>query len=218
VPEGPRHCILKDVRLILVRHGETEYNRQGLALGRSDIPLNRRGEEQARRLGKVLAREPLQAVYSSPLRRCMDTAWEIARPHGLTVHPLPALLEMDIGEAEGLPYSQVRERYPGLIEKWLSSDPSLVTMPGGEGLVAVQERAWEAITRLASRHVGETIVVVTHNFVILSILTKALGMPLSSFRRLRHEVAAISVLEIEESKVTLVRLNDTCHLKDLTEG
>jgi len=202
------------VRLILVRHGETEYNRQGLALGRSDVPLNERGREQARLLARALAREPISAVYSSPLRRCLDTAQEIARPHGLVVEALPALIEMDIGETEGLTYAQVRERYPDLLQRWLGPDPAAATMPGGEGLPAVQERAWEAIAALAQRHPQDTVVVVTHNFVILCILTRALGMPLSAFRRLRHEVAAVSVLEVEGERMTLVRLNDTCHLRE----
>lgn len=205
------------MRLFLVRHGETDYNRQGLALGRADVPLNEQGRRQALLLAQALAGEPVRAVYSSPLRRCLDTAQEIGRRHGLPVEPLPAVIEMDIGEAEGLTYAQVRERFPDLLQRWLGPDPTAATMPGGEGLVAVQERAWQAIQALAQRHLQDTVVVVTHNFVILSILTRALGMPLSSFRRLRHEVGAISLLEIEGEVMTLVRLNDTCHLR-LQEG
>ena len=77
----------------------------------------------------------------------------------------------------------------------------------------MQERAWSAIVRLAQAHRGQTIVVVTHNFVILAVLARALGMPLASFRRLRHSVAAISELELEGESVALRRLNDTCHLR-----
>jgi broad specificity phosphatase PhoE len=201
------------VRLLLVRHGETEYNRLGLALGRGDVPLNVNGRRQARRLARALATEGVSAIYSSPLRRCLDTAAAIARACGLQVQVLPELVEMDIGRAEGLTYAEVRERFPDVLQRWLSSqDPSLEAL-GGESLPEVQERAWSAIVRLAQAHRGQTIVVVTHNFVILAVLARALGMPLASFRRLRHSVAAISELELEGESVALRRLNDTCHLR-----
>lgn len=202
------------MRLFLVRHGETEYNRLGRALGRYDIPLNEKGREQARRLAGALAREPFAAIYSSPLQRCLDTAMAIAAVHGLPVQTLPELIEMDIGEAEGLTYAQVRERFPGLLQRWLSPEAASMALPGGEGLAAVQERAWRAIESIAAAHRGETVAVVTHNFVILSLLARALGMPLGSFRRLRHGVAAVSVLELDGEAVTLVRFNDTCHLEE----
>lgn len=140
------------MRLILVRHGETERNRQGLALGRADVPLNDRGRWQAQRLAVALGDEPIAAVYSSPLQRALDTAVAIAAPHGLTVETEPALIEMDIGEAEGLSFAEVRARYPGLLERWASSEGADQPMPGGERLIEVQERAWQAVEALRGRY------------------------------------------------------------------
>lgn len=202
-----------NVRLFLVRHGETEFNRRGLALGREDVPLNETGRRQAQLVARALAAEPLAAVYSSPLRRCLDTARPLAAAHGLEVRVLPELVEMDIGEAEGLTYSQVRERYPDILGRWLGGEDLSLRPLGGESLPQVQERAWSAIARLSEAHGQESVAVVTHNFVILALLTRALGMPIASFRRLRHSVGAISVLELDGESVTLWRLNDTCHLK-----
>lgn len=202
------------MRLFLVRHGETEFNRQGLALGRGDVPLNETGQRQARLVAAALAGEPLAAVYSSPLRRCLDTAGPIAAAHGLEVRVLPELVEMDIGEAEGLTYAQVRERYPNILGRWLGGEDLSLRPLGGESLPQVQERAWNAIARLTRVHGQESVAVVTHNFVILALLTRALGMPIASFRRLRHSVGAISVLELDGESVTVWRLNDTCHLRD----
>jgi len=201
------------VRLLLVRHGETDYNRQGLALGRGDVPLNATGRRQARRLARALAGEGIATVYSSPLRRCLETACPIARACGVEVQVLPELIEMDIGQAEGLTYAQVRERYPGILERWLGNRDLSLEALGGESLPQVQERAWKAVARIARAHPDDTVAVVTHNFVILALLTRALGLPLASFRRLRHSVGAISELELAGEQVSLRRLNDTCHLR-----
>ena len=201
------------MRLFLVRHGETESNRLGLALGRSDVPLNERGVLQAERLGEALSREPLAAVYTSPLRRTLETARAVAGPHGLEVAVEERLIEMDIGELDGLTFAEVRTRYPGLLEEWVSGPGPSMPMPGGERLVDVQERAWSAVTGLAARHVEEAVAAVTHNFVILCLLTKVLGIELSQFRRLQHAVAAVSVVDFTSERTLVVRMNDTCHLE-----
>jgi len=201
------------VRLFLVRHGETESNRLNLALGRDDVPLNERGLWQAERLARALAGEPLAAVYSSPLRRTLDTARAVAGPHGLAVQIEERLVEMDIGEADGLTLAEVASRYPGLLEAWASEEGPTRAMPGGERLVDVQERAWPAVQELAAHHGDEAVAAVTHNFVILSVLIRVLGMELAQFRRLRHSVGAVSVVDFLPARVTLVRLNDTCHLE-----
>jgi len=200
------------VRLYLVRHGQTESNRRGLALGRADVPLNEIGRSQAARLAEALAAEPLKAVYSSPLQRALDTARPIAARHGLEVQVDAGLIEMDIGELDGLAFADVRERYPGLLESWLGRDGPGQPMPGGERLVDVQERSWRAIEAIAERHPDEAVCAVTHNFVILSALARALGMDLADFRRVRHAVAAISILDFRADRVRVVSINDTCHL------
>jgi broad specificity phosphatase PhoE len=200
------------VILYLVRHGETDHNRDSLALGRADVPLNDRGITQAFRLGEALAGEPITAIYSSPLTRAIRTAEAVAAPRGLKVQVRPGLIEMDVGEADGLTFPEVRERFPGLLETWATDDGPKQPMPGGERLADVQKRAWECVQSLATLHPDETICAVTHNFVILSILTTALGVDLAGFRRLRHGVAAVSVLEVGPSRVRIKRLNDTCHL------
>jgi broad specificity phosphatase PhoE len=200
------------VILYLVRHGETESNRQSLALGRADVPLNARGEEQAMRLGKALSVEPISAVYTSPLTRAARTAQAIADARNLIPQVKPGLIEMDIGEADGLTFPELRERFPGLLETWVSDEGPNHPMPSGERLIDVQKRGWDVVQSLAAIHPNDRVCAVTHNFVILSILATALGTELSSFRRLRHEVAAISILDVGPSRVRIKRLNDTCHL------
>lgn len=203
-------------RLFLVRHGETESNRKGLALGRSDPPLNERGLEQAEALGSALCTERFAAVYSSPLSRARDTARPIAEGCGVEVTVDDSLIEMDVGALDGLDFASVRERYPDFIEKWLSVDGPSEAMPGGESLRAVQERGAAFLDRVADEHESESVCAVTHNFVILALLATVLGMELSSFRRLRQGVAAVSVLEREGGVWRVLKMNDTCHLDRLT--
>jgi broad specificity phosphatase PhoE len=200
------------MRLLLVRHGQTNHNRDSIALGRADVPLNDLGISQAKALGDRLSTTALAAVYSSPLSRALDTARAVAEPHSLSVTVHNALIEMEVGELDGLSYPAIRERYPQVIERWLSESGPEHPFPGGESLVQVADRAWEAIAGLAATHGDETVAAVTHNFVILCTLARALGLPLSQFRRLKHEVAAISVLDFSGESATVISMNDRCHL------
>jgi phosphoserine phosphatase len=202
-------------RLFLVRHGETDYNHRGLALGRADTPLNETGRRQAECLRKAFAGVPLTAVYASPLIRAVDTASSIAAAHDKQVVVEDGLIEMDIGEVEGLTFSELRTRFPALAQNWGGPDGPTFRMPGGERLVDVQHRVVDAIEALAARHRQESFCVVTHNFVILSFLASVLGIELAQFRRLRHGVAAIAEIDIRPGISRIVRLNDTCHLDGL---
>jgi len=201
------------MRLILVRHGETDTNKARLALGRADIELNEQGRWQAQRLAISLKDERIAAIYSSPLKRALATAEPIASSHGLEVQVDEGLIEMDIGEMEGLTFQQVGERYPHFLQVWLGGQAAYEAMPGGERLLDVQERAWQAIERIRERQDQGTVAAVTHNFVIITLLCRVLGLDLANFRRLRHGLAAKSVLEMGRDRIIVVSFNDTCHLE-----
>lgn len=203
------------MRLLLVRHGETDHNAGRITMGRRDVPLNERGRAQAAALAARLRDGrfgTLAAIYCSPLQRARATAQAIADACGLAPTVEPDLVEMEIGAVEDMSYDQVRERFPEFIRGWLSEDPSDVPMPGGETLRGVQERAWAVVEALLARHAEDTVAIVSHNFVILTLLCRALGLPLSHFRRLRQDVAAVSVLDLRPERETLLSLNDRCHL------
>ena len=205
------------MRLILVRHGATPWNEaRRVQGGRSDIALGETGQAQAERLARALAGEKVQAVYSSPLKRALATARAIARPHGLEVHPLPSLREIDAGQAEGLPVDRLKEDFAPFWKEWREGNGP-VTWPGGESVEQVARRAWGAITRLRRHHAGETVVVVGHAFVLTSILVRALGLPLGYFRRLRVEAGSTSILELGRRGPLhnrLLLLNDTCPARE----
>jgi broad specificity phosphatase PhoE len=199
-------------RLFLIRHGETEFNRKGLALGRADVPLNETGRRQAECLCIAFSSQSFDAIYSSPLVRASETAAAIASAHDHEVRTEEGLIEMDIGEVEGLTFAEVRERFPALAQNWGGADGPSFRMPGGERLIDVQARAVRSIEDLAARHAEEAICAVTHNFVILSFLASVLRIDLAHFRRLRHGVAAIAEIEMRPGGSRVVRLNDSCHL------
>jgi probable phosphoglycerate mutase len=201
------------MQLILVRHGETDYNRNGLALGQCDVPLNETGLRQAAALEFALASDKIAAIYASPLSRTMATAAAIANPHSLIVAPEERLIEMDIGKIEGMTGSEMVKQHPDLIENWGGAKGPTYRMPGSEErLVDVQARARAAMEEILTRHPDETVVAVTHNFVILSTLAWLIGVELADFRRLRQSVAGISRVELRPGSAQVITLNDTCHL------
>jgi len=202
------------MRLILARHGETASNRDGLGLGLQDVPLTEKGRHQADALAEALAGAKIDAIYSSPLRRALDTAQVIASRHGLEVVVDEGLTEMDVGDLDGLTFEEMRGRYPEFLSRWLGEEAGTLRMPGGrESLQEVQDRAREAVRRIAGRHGRETVVAVTHNFTIHALLCDALNMSICDFRRLRHDLAAISTLDVRDGRAVVVHLNDRCHLE-----
>ena len=200
-------------RLLLIRHGETAWNRDQRPQGVADVPLSELGRRQARALGQALAGEPLTAVYASDLSRAVETATAVATSHGLPVQTDSRLREMNQGIFEGEPIQRVRERYGEWLKTWLA-DPAQVRMPGGETLGEVQERAWAAIEDIRAAQPTGRVAVVAHNFTNLMILCRVLGLDLAHFRRLRVNVASISLVEFSRWP-TVVSLNDTHHLRDL---
>jgi broad specificity phosphatase PhoE len=202
------------MRLLLIRHGETAHNAGRLALGRQDVPLNERGLAQAQAIARVYSEgSSIAAVYASPLQRTLATATPLAQALDLSVQTDPALIEMDIGELEDLSFADVRERYPDFVRRWLSNECADACMPGGESLRQVQERAWAALDSIRGRHAEETVAAVTHNFVILMTLCRVLHLPIERFRGLRHDLGAVSVLELTPERETVLTLNDRCHLE-----
>lgn len=197
-------------KIVLIRHGETAWNQEGRVQGLTDTSLNDTGVRQAESLALALKEERLNAIYSSPLRRALDTARVIAEQHGLQVQVEDDLREMDVGDMDGLTYKELRERYADFMKEW-SENVSTLKMPGGEHISELQERAWQTIQDIVSKHPGATVAVVSHNFVIQSIICKALDLTLTNFRRLRQDLASMSVLEFGERGPVLLSLNERCY-------
>ena len=200
-------------RFILVRHGQTEWNRVERFRGRADVPLNNVGLGQAAATGQRIAAEwQPTAVYASPLSRAVATAEAIAAHFDLPVVRLDGLADIHYGDWQGLTPEEAAARWPDLVHTWYTA-PATVQIPGGESLADLRERAGAALQELASRHADETIVLVSHTVVNRVILLSALGLSNDRFWRLRQDNCAINVFEGEGGDdFTLVTMNDTCHL------
>lgn len=201
------------MRLILARHGETAHNATGFVQGRADNPLNDLGRRQAAALAGALSGEALAAVIASPLSRAHETAGAIAARHQLDLIIESGLMEMDVGEMEGLNGAEMRERFPEFMRAWAGPEGPHRPMPGGESLAQVQERGWAVVERLCAAYADQTVVAVTHNFVLAGIVCRAIGVPLDAFRRFRHGVACRTVIDIAPDRTIIRRLNDACHLQ-----
>ena len=197
---------------MLIRHAETGHNADSRVQGQADIPLSELGQRQARALGEHLRHESLAAVVSSPLSRALLTAEALAARHGLTVATDPDLMEMNVGEMEGLSIAEMRARFPAFLAEWVGERGPELAMPGGESLRQVQDRAWGVVERLRAVYADQTIALVSHNFVLLSLLTRALEVPLHEFRRFRLSVCGVSLVRLRPERTLLLSFNDTCHL------
>jgi len=163
--------------LLLARHGETDWNRDGRWQGWADPPLNETGREQARELADQLRATPFDAVYSSDLKRAHETAVIVAEPHGVPVVVDPDLREIDIGEWSGLTRAEIDERFPD------------GKRPGGETREQHQERVLRAVERLARDHPGERILLVSHGGTFRAVHDRVSDTPY-------HPVANCAVLEV----------------------
>ena len=182
--------------LLLVRHGETDWNRGGRWQGHADAPLNERGREQARALADELGGQHVAAVYSSDLARARETAEIIAARLGRPVAVDPRLREVDVGGWSGLTTEEIRERFPEEVGRWLDSDPAH-TFDGGESYAVMGERVVAALEEIAARHPDGQILVVLHGGPIRAVLAHAAGITYAEQRHRREHLDNCGYLRID---------------------
>lgn len=202
-------------QIILIRHGETEWNVSETFRGRRDVGLNEMGIKQAELLGNYLIDLRVEAVYSSPLKRALDTAKSVANHHGLDVSVAHGLVDFNYGAWEGLLHQEVRDKYRGLYERWLK-EPHMVRMPDGESLDEVRERARGVVDRVVSKHSG-TVVLVSHRVVNKVLICSMLGLDNSHFWDIKQDMGGITVFEYEGGRFTLSKHNDTSYLRQIQQ-
>jgi probable phosphoglycerate mutase len=200
--------------ILAIRHGETDWNLQQRLQGHTDIPLNPKGHEQARRLAEALRDETLHAIYSSDLNRAVATADALARQRGLQIRQDPAFRERGFGSFEGLTYAEVDERWPEQAERWRRRDLTFAP-PGGETLPAFHERCVQALLALVGAHAGQTIAVVAHGGVLDAWYRAASRAGLQAPRTWAMPNAAINRLMVADEGLMLVGWNDSLHLEGL---
>ena len=198
-------------QVIIVRHGQTQWNTRGIRQGHFDSELTEKGISQARALGQRLARESFAALYSSDLGRALQTAEIIA---GVTRHSIitdPRLRERHLGIFQGLSGEEIKEKFPEEYRLHRSLGPHYV-IPGGESALQQVERNVAYLSELGEKHVGETIVVVTHGGVVSGLFRHTLSIPFDAPRRFEFVNAGLNVFAYEESHWMLQTWGDVSHL------
>ncbi|MDP9933013.1 histidine phosphatase family protein [Variovorax paradoxus] len=198
-------------RLIAVRHGETAWNVDTRIQGQLDVGLNATGCWQAQRVGQALAHEDIGAIYASDLSRAWQTAQEIARPHGLTVHPEPGLRERAFGRFEGLSFAEIEATLPDQARRWRERDPEFEP-EGGESLLVFRERVTRVASKLAARHPGQLVALVAHGGVMDVLYRAATRQELQAPRTWQLGNAAINRMLWTPEGFSLVGWSDTAHL------
>jgi probable phosphoglycerate mutase len=202
---------MKRTQIIIVRHGQTEWNIRGIRQGYLDSPLTARGLAQAKALGQRLAREKFTALYSSDLGRAMQTAQEIAHVTGHTIVTDARLRERHLGIFQGLNGDEIVSKHPEERRLMRSQGPGYV-IPGGESMVQQVERNMACLNDLAIRHQGEQIVVVTHGGVVSGFFRHTLEISLDAPRRFEFVNAGLNVFTHEDGNWMLLTWGDVSHL------
>jgi len=202
------------LHLILVRHGETDWNAQRRYQGQSDVPLSALGQRQAELVAARLAGQKIDAVYASDLSRAWETAKIIAGKSDLEVSPEPRLRELKFGVLEGLTFDEAESRHPQMITAWL--DDFNNTPEGAETIRAFNARIVSLLDDLKGKYDEQTLLLVGHGGSLSEILRVVLGLSREKRWYLEMENASLSEVLIAEDYVSFKRLNDTCHLVTLT--
>jgi broad specificity phosphatase PhoE len=209
-------------RILLIRHGQTAWNASPLTpgapqggeerfRGRTDLPLDDTGHDQALAVAERLESEPIAALYTSPLLRTRQTVAPLADRLGLPVQPEEGLLDINYGRLQGLTHSEAASAYPDPYTLWRTA-PSQVRFPGGERLADIQDRIRVLLQELLSRHPQGTVVLAGHQVVNKVAACTLLGLDLDEIWRIRQDTGGVHVFQQVDGVWHTLRLNDICHL------
>lgn len=200
--------------LILIRHGETDWNRELRFQGQVDVSLNGIGHEQARRVAQRLAGQPAHRLYASDLLRTQQTAQPIAMQTGLAVASDAGLREQNFGQVDGMRVDDIKAQHPKAWEDWLRFQEDYA-MPGGETTRQFHARVMDAVRRIVAAHAGQTLVVVTHGGVLDMVYRTALSLGLNGPRQSEIPNAGLNRVRFRGDAIEILAWADTAHLAGL---
>jgi probable phosphoglycerate mutase len=203
------------MRMIIVRHGESEWNRIHRYQGQLDAPLSELGLRQAEALAQRLKNESIDYIYSSTLQRAANTARAIAAHHSsVPFEYAEELLEINHGEWQGKYADEIMAQYSEGLREW-REHPTRSQMPGGESFSNILKRTMEFQERAYAKHKDQTILVSTHDVIVKILVADSLGMDMDRINRIWVTNASISVIEYGDELPYLVSLSEACHLGTL---
>lgn len=204
------------IKIYMVRHGETEWNKDNKTQGMKDIPLTDKGKRQAMLLAKSLSDVHFDKIYSSDLLRAYDTAKTISDVNKTEIEINKNFREVNFGKWEGMTPSQIDEYYPEEHKLWINS-PQLIRLPGGETLNEASERASNALNKILDGYIqknvqNRSLLIVAHSGIIKLLILASLGIDVSKYNRLRQDNTALNIVRFYGKKGVLQAFNDTHHL------
>ncbi len=193
------------IKLILIRHPETDWNKQKRYMGSADIPLNNKGKKQARIISGYFKNENISVIYSSKLKRALETAKFIAKSHNLKVKQDERLNEIDFGGWEGLTFEQIQKKHPGLAREYLLK-PQNIKIPGGESFSEFKNRISAFLEEVLAKEKGN-VAIVSHGGVNRVIICELLKIPFSHLWQIKQDGGAINTIEIYDNTNVISLLN-----------
>jgi len=198
--------------ILLIRHGETAWNRGKIFRGVYDIPLNENGRIQASHLAKALASRRVDVAYSSPLSRARETAQIVLEPHGIGAIVHEGMKDFNYGKWTGLEDELVAGRWPEEHACWTAT-PHEIRPPDGDTLQEVFERSFRCVEEIAQKHAGQTIALFAHRVVNKLLVLGMLSLDLERFPFIRQDNCCINEFERTEKGYVVIGLNDTNHIR-----
>jgi broad specificity phosphatase PhoE len=208
------------LRILAIRHGETSWNKEKIFRGRADMSLSETGRQQACFLSQRLSDQPIQSIYTSPLKRAVETALAIQQGQSGSTPIIQEdhLIDFNYGSWEKKSHLKVQQEFPDLYQQWLNA-PQTVQIPQGENLSSIRRRIESFLDRLTTQHgqVEGTVIIalVSHRVIIKILLCAVLGLDNSHFWQIAQDTAALSILDYQAGRFVLNSSNDTCHLSEL---
>ena len=199
--------------ILLIRHGETDWNRERVFRGVFDIPLNSNGRDQARLTAEALGSDKIEAAFSSPLSRAVETASIILEPHGIDATLHQGLLDFNYGDWTGKKDLDVALRWPEEHALW-NSRPHSLRVPGGDTLQDVFDRTFSAMEEIAKEYDGRTVALFAHRVINKLLVLGALGMNLDRFPFIVQGNCCVNKFVRTESGYIIEFLNDTAHIRN----
>jgi broad specificity phosphatase PhoE len=198
--------------ILLIRHGETAWNRGQIFRGVHDVPLNENGRDQARQLAHAAAWRKIDAAYTSPLSRAVETAELVLDPHHIEATVHAGLIDFDYGDWTGIQAEQVAVKWPEAFAQW-NSTPQELRVPGGDKLAEVFDKASACLKQIVEQHAGQTVALFAHRVVNKLLALHVLGLGMERFGLIRQDNCCLNHFEWTEHGYVIVCLNDTCHLR-----
>ena len=199
--------------LLLIRHGETAWNRRKVFRGTRDVRLNDNGRAQARLLSRALGERQIDAAYSSPLHRATETARIVMQAHGVTPAACEGLLDFNYGQWTGMTDEEVAKKWPDEHAQWISA-PHTLRPAGRDTLAEVSARVVAAVEKIVAQHENQTIALFAHRVVNKLLILNMLGLGLERFEFIRQDNGCVNEFQRACGGYVVIRLNDVSHIRD----